>query len=216
MAADLITLQQLLDFENKILSDLEAQEVRKYEDAIHAASAAVRSYTDRDFTLNASGVATARNFEYDDSGYIDIDDAQSVTLVRVLLPYNAPSMTLTTNQFQALPFDGPVKDNIILYYPDFSYGMSREMGFTWNLDTYDGPMGDPPPIVEVTAVWGWAEIPDDVQMATIWIASAFSEDDRSITSENIDSFGRSYSTAPPSAIPLRARDLLDQYRRIVV
>lgn len=216
MAADLITLEQLLDFENKVLADLEPQEVRKFTSAISAASAAVRAYTDRDFTLNASGVATSRTFEYDDSGYIDIDDAQAVTTVAIIFPYNAPTMTLNGNQFQALPFDGPVKDNIIIYYPDFARGMSREMGFTWNLDTYDGPMGGPPPVVDVTAVWGWAEIPEDVQMATIWIASAFSEDDRSITSENIDSFGRSYSTAPPSAIPLRARDLLDQYRRIVV
>ena len=216
MAADLITLEHLLDFENKVQADLEAQEVRKYNNAIQAASSAVRAYTDRDFTLNASGVASARSFEYDDSGYIDIDDAQSVTGVTILMPYTAPSLPLNTNQYQALPFDGPVKDNLVLYYPTLNYGMSREMGFTWNLDTYDGPMGGPPPVVEVTAVWGWAAIPEDVQMATIWIASAFSEDDRSITSENIDSFGRSYSTAPPSAIPLRARDLLDQYRRIVV
>jgi hypothetical protein len=215
MADDLITLERLLDFENKVLADLEPQEVRKFEDAISAASAAVRAYTDRDFTLNSSGVATARSFEYDDSGYIDIDDAASVTSVRILLPYNAPSIIMGTEQWQALPFDGPVKDNLILYYPQFAHGMSPEMGFTWNLDTYDY-RGGPPPVVEVTAVWGWAEIPDDVEMATVWIASAFSEDDRSITSENIDSYGRSYSTAPPSAIPLRARDLLDQYRRIVV
>ena len=216
MAADLITLQRLLDAENKIQADLEAQEVRNYQNAIKAASSAVRAYTDRDFTLNESGVATARTFEYDDSGYIDIDDAQSVNSVSILLPYSAPTMSLSSSQWAAYPYEGPIKDTITIYYPDFTYGMSREMGFTWNLDTYEGPFGGPPPIVEVTAVWGWAAIPEDVQQATVWIASAFSEDDRSVTSESIDSYSRSMASMPLSALPLRARDLLDQYKRITV
>lgn len=215
MPDDLITLQRLLDSENKIEADLEDQEVRKYEAAIRSASAAVRSYTDRDFSLNASGIASLRTFEYDDSGYIDIDDAMSVTDVKITFPYGGLPQTLTTNQWSAYPYGGPVYDNILIYSP-LAYGMSREMGFTWNLDTYDGPMGGPPPMVEVIAVWGWPAIPEDVQQATVWIASAFSEDDRSITSENIEGYGRSLATIPMSSLPLRARELLDQYRRIVV
>jgi hypothetical protein len=74
-------------------------------------------------------------------------------------------VALTTDQWQALPFDGPVKDNLIIYSPAF-HGMSREMGFTWNYDRYEGPVGGAPPQIEVTAVWGWAEIPEDVQQAT--------------------------------------------------
>lgn len=216
MAADLITREQLLDALNKLEADLEPQEVRKYDAAISSASAAVRNYTDRDFTVNSSGIASARSFEYDDSGYVDINDAQSVTGVSVLFPYGGLPMSLTTNQWSALPYDGPVKDNIIIYSPTF-YGMSREMGFTWNLDTYEGSPGyGPPPVVEVTAVWGWAEIPEDVQQATVWAAAAFAEDARQITSEAIEGFSRSMNVIAPTALPLRSRDLLDQYRRIVV
>jgi hypothetical protein len=215
MAADLITLERLLDAENKIEAELEPQEVRNYEAAIRAASSAVRAYTDRDFTLNASAVASTRTFEYDDSGYIDIDDVQSVNMVKIVFPYGEPPQTLLSTQWALMPYDGVIKDNLIVYAP-FNYGMSREMGFTWNLDTYDGPYGGPPPMVEVTGVWGWPTIPDDVQQATVWIASAFSEDDRSITAESIEGYSRSMTTVPLSALPLRARDLLDQYRRILV
>lgn len=215
MAADLITRERLLDALNKVEVDLEPQEIRKYDAAIRSASAAVRAYTDRDFTLNASGVADARNFEYDDSGYIDINDAQAVTGVRILFPYGGLPMSLSTDQWTALPYGGPVFDNLVVYSP-LAFGMSREMGFTWNYDTYDGPSGGPPPVVEVTAVWGWAAIPEDVQEATVWVAAAFSEDARQVTSESIEGFSRSLSVVAPSALPLRARDLLDQYRRIVV
>lgn len=215
MATDLITRERLLDALNKLESDLESQEVRKYDAAIRSASAAVRAYTDRDFTLNDTAIASVRTFEYDDSGYIDINDAQSVTGVRVIFPYGGFPQSLTTDQFAALPYDGPVKDNIIIYSPLF-HGMSREMGFTWNYDTYEGPGSGAPPVIEVTAVWGWAAIPEDVQEATVWTAAAFSEDARQVTSESIEGFSRSLSIVAPSALPLRARDLLDQYRKVVV
>lgn len=214
-AGDLITLERLLDAENKIESELEAQEKRNYQAAIRAASAAVRSYTERDFTLNSSAIASVRVFEYDDSGYIDIDDAQSITGVTITFPYGGMPYSLTTNQWSAMPYGGPVYDNLMIYSP-MSYGMSREMGFTWNLDTYDGPYGGPPPMVEVTGVWGWAEIPEDVQQATVWISQSFSQDDRSVTSENIEGYGRSIATVPMASLPLRARELLDEYRRVVV
>jgi hypothetical protein len=216
MAADLITLDRLLDALNKVLVDLEPQEVDKYNGAIKSASAAVRAYTDRDFTLNTSAVASPRNFEYDDSGFIDIDDAQSVTAVQIVFPYGGAPVALTTTQWARYPQSSrhPVFDSLLIYSPMF-YGMSREMGFTYNLDRFEGPMG-PPPTVAVTGVWGWPEIPEDVQQATVWTAAAFAEDARQVTSESIDSFSRSMNVVQPSAIPLRARELLDEYRRIVV
>jgi hypothetical protein len=212
MAADLISLDRLLDALNKLLVDMEPQEVDKYTAAIKSASAAVRAYTDRDFTLNASGVATARTYEYDDSGYIDIDDAQAVTGVTVTFPQGGFPMTLTSTQWEALPYNAPVKDSLVLYAQTY-YAGSREMGFTYNLDRYEGTMG-PPPTLEVTATWGWLEIPEDVQQATVWTAAAFAEDARQVTSESIEGFARSMNVLAPTALPLRARDLLDQYRRI--
>lgn len=211
--ADLITLDRLLDALNKILAELESQEVEKYQGAISAASTAVRAYADRDFTLNTSALATTRTFEYDESGYIDIDDAQAVTGVVVSFAYGG-SITLSTYQWQAYPYNAPIKDSILVYYPEFFPG-SREMGFTYNLDRYEGTIG-PPPTLDVTAVWGWPAIPEDVQQATVWTAAAFAEDARQITSESIEGFSRSMNVLAPTALPLRARDLLDQYRRVVV
>src|SRR3954452_4261127 len=106
MASDLITLERLIDALNKLQSDMEPQEVRKFSASIRAASAAVRAYTDRDFTLNTSRTAKARTFEYDDSGYIDINDCQSVTSVRITFPYGGMPQTLTTDQWQIMPYDG--------------------------------------------------------------------------------------------------------------
>lgn len=214
MAEDLITLDRLLDALNKIPGDMEPQEIEKYEAAIRSASAAVRAYTDRDFTTNTTATATTRTFEYDDSGYVDIDDSQMVTGVTVIFPAGGPAQALAGSAWQASPFNGPIYDSIIIYYPHF-YAGSREMGFTYNLDRYEGPVG-PPPILEVTAVWGWPAIPEDVQQATVWAAAAFSEDARQITSESIEGFSRSMNVLAPTALPLRSRDLLDQYRRMVV
>ncbi len=214
MAADLITLDRLLDALNKLLVDMEPQEVEKYQAAIRSASAAVRAYTDRDFTPNASAVATTRTFEYDDSGYVDIDDCREVTSVSVTFPQGGFPIYLQTSQWQALPFQGAVKDTLVIYSATF-HAQSREMGFTYNLDRYEGALAMPPR-VEITATWGWPEIPEDVQQATVWTAAAFTEDARQITSESIESFSRSMNTLAPTALPLRARDLLDEYRRIVV
>lgn len=215
MADDLITLDRLLDALNKIPGDMEPQEIEKYEAAIASASAAVRAYADRDFTVNnPSDPPTPRIFEYDDSGYIDIDDAQSVTGVTVNFPVGGFPVTLTPNQFQPSPFNGPVFDSLILYTPTF-YAGSKEMGFTYNLDRYEGPVG-PPPTLEVTGTWGWPAIPEDVQQATVWASAAFAEDARQITSESIEGFSRSMNVLAPTALPLRSRDLLDQYRRVVV
>lgn len=211
-AADLITLDRLLDALDKVPGDMEAYEIDKFESAIRSASTAIRNYTDRDFTLNESGVATSRKFEYDESGYIDIDDAQSITSVMAEFDYGS-TLTFNGHQWRAMPFNGPVKDTIIITQPLF-YGMSREMGFTFNLDTFEGP--ELPPVLEVTAVWGWPAIPEDVQQATVWTATAFAEEEKSVSSENISSFGRSYAVRSASAIPLRARELLDQYKRIQV
>lgn len=214
MTGDLITLDRLLDALNKLPLDMEQQEIDKYTAAISSASAAIRAYTDRDFTVNDSGVATARLYEYDDSGYIDIDDAQSVTGVAVSFPQGYSTQTLLTSEWQAQPFGGPVFDSVVLYTPTY-FAMSPEMGFTYNLDRFEGPIG-PPPTVEVTAVWGWTVIPEDVQQAAVWTSAAFAEEARQVTNESIEGFSRSMNILAPTALPLRARDLLDQYRRISV
>lgn len=211
---NLITLDRLLDALNKLPSDMEDQEIEKYEAAIAAASAAVRAYAGRDFTLNESGTATARTFEYDDSGYIDTDDYMSVSSVSVTFSNGVFPVTLATNQWQEYPYNAEVKDNIVLYMP--FYPGSKEMGFTYNLDTYEDYAYGPPPLVEITAVWGWPAIPEDVQQATVWAAAAFAEDARQVTSESIEGFSRSMNVLAPTALPLRARDLLDQYRKVSV
>ena len=210
--ADLITLDRLLDALDKVPGDLEQYEIDKYEAAISAASTAIRNYADREFTVNSDNSISTRQVEYDDSGYIDIPDAQRVDSVSATFDYGA-TLAIQPMQYRLMPFDAAVKDTLILTSP-LLYGMSREMGFTWNLDTYEG--NPQPPVLSITGVFGWPEIPEDVQQAAVWTTTAFAEEEKSVSAENISSFGRTYNIRPASAIPPRAQELLDQYKRITV
>lgn len=215
-AADLITLDRLLDALDKVPGDMELYEIDKFTAAITSASVAIRNFTDREFVLNTNAAVTTREVEWDDSGYVDIPDAQGITSVTAKFNWGAPPVTLRPEQWRLMPFDSIVKDTLIVNGP--IYGMSPAMGFTWNLDRFSAEHGvaEFPPILEVTGVFGWPEIPADVEQATIWTASAFAEEEKSVAAENISSFGRTYTTTQAAAIPLRARELLDQYKRITV
>jgi hypothetical protein len=209
--ADLITPTLLYNALNVAPGDLSPQEVDKYAEAIAAASAAVRAWTDRNFEA-ATGTATTRTFEYDGSGVLEIDDCTSVTGVAVTVP-NGVDRSLTPVEFSPRPFEGPIFDYITM---SPSWGqISREMGFTRNLDRYEGPLGYQPTI-KVTATWGWPEIPADVRRAVIWTAVALVENPRPFISESIEGYSRTIGPAPFDAIPQRAAALLAPYTKIKV
>jgi hypothetical protein len=189
--------------------------------AIADASLAIRNYTERNF--GTAQVTEERIFEYDGSGYLDIDDADAITAVAIMVP-NASDVVLNVDEWTAMPvrrIDSPVFTYIIIpkVYPNTA---SAEMGFTRNYDTYVREHGNPvlPTLVRVTGTWGWPVVPADVKRATIWtirdwVSSGQGSDD--LQSESIEGYSRSWARSLSAlgvlAIPNSARDLLVQYQR---
>lgn len=212
--AALITLDELLDALDITPGDATEQVQRKYTQAIAGASAAVSSYADRAF---ASPVVTEqRTFEYDGSGFLDLDDCSAVTAVTIS-SYGVDSV-LAADEWTAEPFGGPVYTYLVL--PAHRGFGSPAMGFTRNLDRIAaerGWLGQT--LVKVDATWGWPTVPDDVKQAVIWTAAEMGDKPGGMRSEAIANY--SYSRDTPGlpevpAIPNRAKDLLAPYVRYKV
>ena len=208
----LITGERIATALGKTYSTLSATEQQRYTDAAAEASAAVRAFVDRDFEVNnAADPATTRTFEYDGSGMLEINDAVEVTGISVAVPF---AQTFTPEQWEARPFNGPVYDYISL--PSGIGLVSREMGFTRNLDRYEGPLRAEPTRVQVTARWGWPSVPANVQRAAVWTAINFIENPRPYISESIEGYSRTIGPAPTEAIPERAQALLMPFLRFTM
>lgn len=219
LAVGLISLERLKDALD--IAENNTSQDDKLARAIASASTAIINYTERKF---ASPVVTeTRNYLYDGSGALEIDDATAVTSVIVRYP-NATPLTLTGLQWFAEPVERPLGVYTWLVLPQVdAYGgpVSREMGFTYNLDTYDGRMVTQPTTVDVAATFGWPLVPEDVQWATELTAVSISREHSSDeASEGIEGYNRSWF--PPTqggvrqeAIPQKAKDLLATYVRVV-
>lgn len=221
MADPLITL-----LEYKSLMGIQAADTRNdahISALLGAASKAVRSYAGRSFEV-AGGPLGDRSFQYDESGFLDIDDATAVTSLSSDVGLPGQSYPLTVDEWTQMPQD----DSEVFYYvvihggPYFS--ASREMGFERNLDTIG--MRAKSPLISVTATWGWPAIPDDVRLATALTISELVSGgpggkQENLTSEAIEGWQRSWGNKQGSvtaalAVPNRARDLLSNYQRIYV
>lgn len=220
--ADLLT-----PTEYKALQGLEPTDTRydaQLTALLPAVSRAIRSFTGRPFEVT-TGSATVRTYLYDDCGMLDIDDCTVVTGVSTDAGVPGQTYTLDTTQWTAMPQD----DSDVFYYLVIGggpfFGMSREMGFTYNLDQYD-LITSKQATMSVTATWGWPAIPEDVKLAAAWTASDIlsrkGNTSDALTAESVAGYSRSWgakSTATTSAalaIPNRARDLLASYQRIFV
>jgi hypothetical protein len=205
--AELILLEEL---KNSLgIPDTTVSKDALYQRCITAASTAVLNYTDRDFGSDA--ITEQRTYEWDGSGYVDIDDAATITAVTLSLA--TVDTVVATDQWRAEPLRGAVFTYVIV---PSRYGFgSPEMGFTRNLDVYadEYSCGYLPPLVKVDGTWGWPTVPDDVKQATIWTAAAMSENVTPFITESIENYSRTVGTAPRQAIPDRAKDLLSQYQR---
>lgn len=213
----------------KSLMGVDPTDTRKdtqIEALLPAASKAVRSYTGRSFEV-ASGPPTEREYQYDESGMLDIDDCTNVAHITTDAGVVGQSYDLDSTQWSAMPQD----DSDVYYYVSIYggpyYGLSPEMGFERNLDQYPYAAYSKP-LVRVTANWGWAEIPADVQLATALTVSEFMASSsggssgraEGLTSEGIEGWSRAWGSRSGGvtalAIPNRARDLLVNYQRILV
>lgn len=177
----------------------------KYEFALLASSEAIRRYTDRSWEQQEEAPeASSRDFEYDGSGWLEVDDCTSVVSVTI------NERVLTEDEWSAHPFNGPT-----LHYLTLERGfpsVSPAMGFRRNLDRYPYPTVTPT-VASVEALWGWEEFPEDVKQAAIWTAVAMTENPRPYITESIEGYSRT-RFAPDFVIPPRAEALLDPYIRV--
>lgn len=170
--------------------------------AIEWASDIVREYTDRDF--GTEQVVEDRQYLYEGYGYLEIDDCSEV--------YSVKGDNISSHGY----YPGPQQSPVFFWIEGLSPARRGGAGdFMINMgDRYDD---DGLSYVVVRAKWGWPEVPPAVKQATVWITKALSENPGPYVREDIADYG--YSRGAPgffdmSAIPSRAQDILDMYRRV--
>lgn len=222
--ADLLTLNEYKTYAGIPVSD--TQYDSQLTAMLGAASQAIRTYTDRSF--DTSLVTEERQFEYDGSGYLDIDDATAVSAVAFTYPTYSPDIVLDALQWRAMPFGGSVYYYVVM--PQAVYGMSPEMGFMRNLDVAarEGRLLGPLPLVKVTATWGWPAVPEDVKQATLWTmedwgAGPAGSTTPGVVSEAIEGYARTFGNRQGQSsinmlmgVPNRAKDILAAYQKVYV
>lgn len=211
---NLITLEELkiANGETGTVND------QNYTRAIESVSEAIRKYTDRSFGLPL--VNEVRIYDYDVSGYIDIDDCTNVDSVEFKL--GELVTPVQSYAWRAEPAQGPVHDYLVI--PHWAGAYSPEMGFRYNLDVISRERGWPgvPPVVLVKATFGWPQTPADVREAAILVATSFSDDPEENVSESIENYAyskggsRAFGAAESVAISGRAKDLLSPYVRPLI
>lgn len=216
---DLITLEEFRAATGRSVTD--TRDDARFTQLIPFVSAAIRSFTERDFA--APIVTEERVFEYDGSGFLDIDDASDVQSVALTYPNTGVAdHVLPATDWTPKPQrrdDAPVYHYIALGR-GWTAG-SPEMGFERNLDVWarEHPYGVSSALVKVTATWGWPVVPGDVKVATIWTMQAWltRPSGQGVTSEAIEGWSRSWGSRDAStarlAIPDEARDLLVSYAK---
>jgi hypothetical protein len=185
-------------------------------------SAAIRSFTERDF--GSPNVTEQRTFDYDGSGFLDIDDASVITAVTLAYLYSA-EITLSSDEWIARP--NRRDDSPVFYYiamPAYVGGTfgSPEMGFERNLDVYARERAGlvMPSMVKVDGTWGWPTIPGDVKMAAIWTMQEWISrpSGEALSSEAIEGWSRAWggrgNAAAAAALPSRSLDILAAYTKL--
>lgn len=212
---NLITLAELKSAMNIAAGDVDAVRDGRLEIAIRDASAAVRRFADRAFGIPET--LGTRQYEWDASGYLDIDDAMAVTTI--VFTFGGFEFPIEPFYWRPEPQEGPPYTYLTI--PHWAGIYDPEMGFTKNLDVISKDRGWPGliPTVKVTGSWGWPEVPPDVKRATIYTAADMSEKPGNYVSESIA--GYSYTTSnrtsgSPTAIPSVAQDILAAYVRFQI
>lgn len=180
--------------------------------AIPAAEDLVCRYTDRDFT--SAPVTEARDYPYNGSGLIQVDDFTNLTAITI----NARA--LDSEGYRVAPAGAGPYCTI-----ELAGGLpSPLMGFERNLDTLSGRR-ERFVTASVTATWGWptGQVPPSVQIAvailTDELAPAAEDGDESgYASKSIADYSVAFdnpqSTNEAPTLPPLVATLLDNFRRI--
>jgi hypothetical protein len=217
--ADLVTLTEVKEILGR--DPLDTRDDAKFTALIPMVSAAIRAYTERDF--GSAVVTEERIFPYDGSGYLDVDDAASISEIRLVVPNSTDVILSDWTAMPARRDDAPVFNYVLIGPRNYFLG-SPEMGFTRNLDVYYAERGygySAPSMVKVTGTWGWPIVPPDVKLAAVWTLQDWTSKAAAegLTAEAIEGYSRSWgsrSTGGVSAsvaIPQRVRDLLAAYAK---
>lgn len=215
-SGSLITLGELKTALNIAAGDVDPLRDARLAQAMGDASAAVSAYADRDWVLSTT--TEQRSFEYDGSGFLDIDDAADITAVTYSL--GGYDQVLPADQWRAEPYGNTVYTYLVL--PTWGPGFSPEMGFTRNLDVLYRERGFTGigPTVKVDATWGWTTVPDDVKRAVIWTVVTMADPaSEQYVSESIAGYSHTRDTSRGTvadALPDRAKSLLAPYVRYKV
>lgn len=191
--------------------DIDPTRDARYSQAIAGASAAIIKYTDRDFAT--ATVTEQRSYEYDGSGFLDIDDCTAITDVTYSIA--GFDSVIPADSWRAEPQRGEVYTYLIL--PQWGPRFSPEMGFNQNVDVLyrEGRFVGLGALVKVTAAFGWTNVPEDVKRAAIWTAVAMADNPEPYISESIADYSHTSESRglTDDAIPGRAKDLLAPYVR---
>jgi hypothetical protein len=219
---DLITLEELKRayyYPASLTEDKRRDE--NLSASITTASQAIRKFADRSFGMGTETKTMA--YEYDSSGFIDINDAWKV--LKVEFVFGGLHTKIEEFYWRAEPQEGP--PYYYLTIPHWAGIYSPQMGFRYNLDVIARDRGWPGliPLVEVEAEFGWPEVPVDVKQAAIYTAAKFAEKPGQFVSERIQDYAYTTqlrgtpaepNTGTVTALPQEAQDLLAPYVRFQI
>lgn len=216
--ADILTIEEYKGFMG--VQPGNTREDTQIAALLPAATRAVKNFTGRSFDVTA-GTSSARQYQYDHCGMLDIDDCTAVVSVSTDAGVMGQTYDLRTDEWTAMPQD----DSDVFYYLLIQggyMGISPEMGFERNLDQL--PTSYRQPLFTVTATWGWPSIPEDVKLAGAIIVKSMlgssGTRNEDLTAEAIEGFSRSWGGKTGGlvalAIPNKARDILMNYVRVLV
>lgn len=164
------------------------------ERAVSATSRAVEKYCGRRFWQDPTPVA--RLFNPIDVYSVEVNDISTKTGV-IVRTDNAGDASYTTtlgpNDFRLEPLNADLDG--------LAYSWTRIVSQRPWLQSYTGPLR--PPYLQVTARWGWSEIPDDVAEAALLKAtSLFSRKDAPFGIAGFGEFGVRISRRDPDVVEL--------------
>lgn len=181
--------------------------------ALPSAEDAVVNYAQRAF--NKTPEAATRNFVYEGQSILEIDDCQTVTAIKF------DGVELSPESYIL----GPQGIGSVFYYVellDYPWAAYDPYIDPFLVNVHPGRRRRRKRIVEVTATFGWAEIPASVKQAVAFLMDEFTpepEETGRLAAESIVDYSKVFdrqSGNDPAQLPPRVMELLDPFRRVLL